>query len=290
LSARRLHEVGRYGSLRLVFRKKGDRTVLQESFSTIPMKAFQPFYPDDTGCACVYMVNSTAGVFGGDRIEIDIALDVHSHVLLSTPSANKLYRGNGGFSSQTVKITLKKGAVLEYLPGYVIPFSGSKHKQRIELYMQEGSTAFVLDFFTTGRVAMGESLQFEEYRSTTEVVYEGEPVVTERVVLRPKEMDYSGLGILERYQATAVLFLVFNNLSIQEPLINALRATLNKIKGAIGGVSTLPIKGVVVRILGPNARIIESAMFKIWSVARRHILSIDNTLSLRRFIANTHYS
>ncbi len=285
----KLHEVGRHGRLSLFFKKRQERTILYDSFSTIPMQAFQPFYPDETGCACTYLVNPTGGLVGGDRIEIDITLDEYAHVLITTPSANKIYRSTGQFSSQSVEITIKRGGVLEYMPGYVIPFAGSLYRQKTRVCMDKGATAFILDAFTTGRVARGESLQFEEYRNTTEIEYDGELILTERMTLRPGKIDYNGMGLLEGFSATAVLYLIFDNLSLEKPLISALRTTMVETGDVVGGVSTLPAKGVVVRLLGVNARIIEKALFRLWSVARRHILAFENSLSLRRFITNTHY-
>ncbi len=280
----RLHKVGKEGRLSLFFKKRQERTILYDSFATMPMQAFQPFYPDDTGCACTYLVNPTGGLVGGDRIDIAITLDECAHVLITTPSANKVYRSTGQFASQSIEITIKRGGVLEYLPGYVIPFAGSLYSQKTRVLMERGATAFVLDAFSTGRVARGESLHFKEYRSNTEIEYDGELILTERMALEPDRIDYSGPGLLEGFSATAVLYLVFDNPSMERPIISALRTTMDEMGAVVGGVSTLPARGVVVRLLGENARIVEKTLFRLWSVARRHILAIEDSFSITRFL------
>lgn len=285
----RLYKVGKQGRLSLFFRRRQERTILYDSFATIPMQAFQPFYPDETGCACTYLVNPTGGLVGGDAIEIDITLDEYAHVLITTPSANKIYRSTGQFSSQSVEITIKRGGVLEYMPGYVIPFAGSLYRQKTRVCMDKGASAFILDAFTTGRVAGGESLQFKEYRSNTEIEYDGKLILTERMTLRPDRVNYNGMGLLEGFSATAVLYLIFDSLPLEEPLIKALRETMNKTEGVVGGVSTLPSKGVVVRLLGVNALVVEKAVFRLWAVARMHVLVIENHLSMIRFFTGAQY-
>ncbi len=268
----RLHRTGRDGRLRLVFKKDGERTILHDSFSTMPVQAFQPFYPDNTGCAYSYIVNPAGGLAGGDRIEMDITIEDHAHVFITTPSANRVYRSTGDFSSQEVDITLGKGSILEYMPGYAIPFAGSLYRQKTRICMDAGAAAFILDFFTPGRVAMGEYLRFSEYRSVTEIEYSGEPILSERVVLRPEAVDYAGPGFLESSAAAAVIYLVFDNASIERPLISALRAVLDGMSGVYGGVSTLPSKGVIIRLLGEGVRFIEKAVPEIWSAARKLVI------------------
>ncbi len=268
----RLHRTGRDGRLRLAFRRQGDKTILRDSFSTMPVQAFQPFYHDGAGCACTYIVNPAGGLAGGDRIYMDITLDDYAHALVTTPSANRVYRSTGDFSLQEVRIAAGKGAVIEYMPGYVIPFAGSMYRQKTGIFLQEGAAAFILDFFTPGRVARGEYMLFREYSSLTGVEYCGEPVLTERVVLRPGAVGYGGPGFLESSTAMAVIYLVFDNPSAERGLVSALHAMASGMEGVYGGVSTLPSRGVVIRLLGEGVRFVEKAILEIWSAARKTIL------------------
>ncbi|GBE33609.1 urease accessory protein UreD [bacterium BMS3Bbin06] len=277
----KLHRAGRSGRLSLFFKKRDEKTILYDSFSTIPMQAFQPFYPDGTGCAYTYLVNPTGGLVAGDMIDIDVTLDENAHVFITSPSATRVYRSTGEVSSQSTEITVKRGAVLEYMPGYVIPYSGSRYRQRTEVCMDKGSTAFILDAFVTGRVATGESLEFGEYGNTTEIVYDGELILTERLLLKPEDCDYNSLGLLEGNSATAVIYLIFDDQDKEKLILSGLQSLIEEMKDVLGGVSTIPAKGVVVRLLGGSVRFIESAIYKIWSAARKHISGSEDPLSFR---------
>ena len=279
-----LSEVGRHGLLHLEFEKRKGRTILSESYSKSPMHVFQPFYPDDTGCAYTHVFNAAGGLVCGDRIEIHITLNENSHVLATTPSATKIYRSSGGSASQETEITVRKGGVFEYLPSYVIPFANSLYRQKTKLTMEEDTTAFLIDFFTTGRLARGEHLQFDQYSSIMEVDHCGEPILFEKATLIPLDTDYGGIGFLESFAAAASVYLIFDNPRIEKNLLNILRAGVGDLSGVLGGVSTLPSKGVIVRLLGNGTRSIERALIEIWSVAREHILGRKSFSQLRRVV------
>lgn len=109
-------DVGRLGRLDLRFRKRDNRTILFDSFSKIPLQAFQPFYPDKTGCAFTFLVNPTGGLVSGDRMDIRIELDEKAHAFITSPSATKVYRSSGSPSLQDVEITLKRDSVMGFNP------------------------------------------------------------------------------------------------------------------------------------------------------------------------------
>ncbi|MBI5042322.1 MAG: urease accessory protein UreD, partial [Nitrospirae bacterium] len=146
------------------------------------------------------------------------------------------------------------------------------------------STAFILDSFTTGRNARGEHLSFKEYRSRTEIIYCDEPVVTERILLRPDIEDYDDLGFFESFTAVAVLYLIFDNLSLQCPLIADIKGLLDEADDIIGGVSALPSNGILVRFLSKSVIPLTKAVYSILPIFRKRVLCLDTPSSLNRFI------
>lgn len=279
-----LQRTGKHGILSLKFARENQRTVLLESFSKIPMQAFQPFYLDETGCAYTYLVNPTGGLVSGDRIEIEIALDEHAHVFVSTPSATKIYKSFGDFSSQEIRVIIKRGGVFEYMPAAIIPFAHSAYRQKTTIHMEEGTAALILDFFTTGRLARGEHLQFSEYRSGIEVEYCEELILSERMLLKPGDVDYRLLGFLESGCAAAALYFIFDNPLAEKRLVDDLYSLIQGMEDVIGGVSTMPSKGVIVRLLGNGTRFIEKAVLEIWSLARKRILATESYSPIARLV------
>ena len=248
------------------------------------MHVFQPFYPDDTGCAFAHLFNAAGGLVCGDRIEVRIRLKESSHVLVTTPSATKIYRSSGGFARQETEITIGKGGVFEYLPCYIIPFANASYHQKIKVTMEEDTVAILLDFFTTGRIARGEHLQFDQYSSIVEINYFEEPILFDKSILKPLDTDYGSFGFLESFGAVASVYLVFDDPRVERDLLASLRKLLENLDGVIGVVSTLPSKGLIIRLLGAETRFTERAVLEIWSVARKHILGRKSLPQLRRVV------
>jgi urease accessory protein len=268
---RDLPGIGRHGELRLVFREKDRRTILQESYATMPMHCLPPLYPDSTGWAYAYLVNPTGGFVGGDRIETDITLRERSHVFLTTQSATRIYRSTGSFATQQMNIDVKEGAAIEYLPGYIIPFTDSLYRQTTKVRMEKNTTAFLGDSFTTGRLAMGEHLAFGEYTGSVEIEYDGFPLVFDRLSLRPGDTDYTGFGLLESFCICSTIYLIFGDGEKEKALTESIRTAVDESEGVLGGVSSLWSHGIVIRLLGAAVRHIEKVTGKIWSIARKAI-------------------
>jgi urease accessory protein len=279
-----IHEVGKHGRLALAFSREGDKTVLRDSFATIPMHAFPPFYPDDTGCAHLYIVNPTSGLVGGDRIESEITLEENAHAFITSPTATKVYRSTGEYSESTVDISLKRKAVLEYFPRHVIPFAGSMYRQNTRISMEAGSMLFFLEGFTTGRTVRHEHLGFREYISSTEIAYCGTPVVTDRFILDPEMEDYGALGFLESYTVSAALYIIFDEPSLVKGLVSLIEGRLSVREDISGGVSALPSNGVGARLLGNNVYSLEKTAFDIFSVSREELLGMGSTPTWERLM------
>ncbi len=275
MKAEALQKVGRHGHLRLKFRERNGRTHLQDSFATMPMHALPPLYADETGCAFAYLVNPTGGFVGGDKVDIAVTLGEKSHVFLTAPSATRVYRSDRLPSLQTTSITIEEGGALEYMPGAIIPFADSRHQQSTTVHMGKHTKAFLLDAFTTGRVARGEHLSFSELQSSLRIEYDGDLILFERTALNPKASDYSGPGYLETFCVSAVVYLIFEKQEVEKPLAKALQAAVDGFESILGGVSSLWSRGLAVRLLGASTRHMDKAVYAVWSIARKSILDLD---------------
>ena len=84
--------VGRRGALSYEFERAGSRTILTRSSCTSPWHHFPPSYLDDSGCAYTWLVNPSGGLVGGDHVSVEAQLHARTHVLMTSPSANRIYR------------------------------------------------------------------------------------------------------------------------------------------------------------------------------------------------------
>ena len=93
---------------------------------------------------------------GGDRLSIEMTVGPDAHVLISTPSANRVYRSLSETSVQVVDISVGRGAILEWVPEPTIPFAGSRFRQVIHVTLAPGATVLLWDAIASGRMARGE--------------------------------------------------------------------------------------------------------------------------------------
>ena len=157
--------VGRRGALSYEFERAGPRTVLTRSSCTSPWHHFPPSYLDDSGCAYIWLVNPSGGLVGGDHVSVEAQLHAHTHVLMTSPSANRVYRSLSEPAVQEVRVSVGPGARLEWLPEVTIPFAGSRFRQSICVDLAPGATVILWDAMASGRVAKQERWAFASFEN-----------------------------------------------------------------------------------------------------------------------------
>lgn len=153
---------------------------------------FPPTYLDASGCAFTSLVNPSGGFVTEDHLSIQASVGRDAHVVLSTPSANRVYRSSGGEARQTVNLSVASGGVLEWFPEVTIPFAGSCFVQTIDLRLAEGATALIWDSLARGRVARGERWAFESLQNEIQITTSSAGRVLERSEITPTR---SGIGL-----------------------------------------------------------------------------------------------
>ena len=117
----------------LHYLREGSKTILASSRSRSPWHLLPPISLDDTGCAYTLLTNPSGGFVGGNHLSIRSTLGLETHVLFSTPSANRVYRSAGETAVQLVELTVGKQGVLEWMPELTITFKGAKLWQQIHV-------------------------------------------------------------------------------------------------------------------------------------------------------------
>src|SRR5687767_329099 len=173
---------GRDGFLELAFARRGGRTVLARSRWTVPLQVLAPLALDDPA-SVVSILNPTGGLVGGDRLAIDVVVGEGAHACLTTPSATKVYRTAGPVAEQRVRLSVARGATLEWVPDHTIPYAGSGFRQSIDVDVAPGAALVLVDAFSAGRIARGEAWQFAWLESRLSVADAEGPIVHDRFVL-----------------------------------------------------------------------------------------------------------
>lgn len=131
------------------------------------------------------LINPTAGLFSGDRIEAEVELGPGASVLLSNPSATRLHTMPEGATTMDQVFRLGAGSFLEVQPDLLIPQRRSAGRLRTRVEADADAAFFFLDLLAPGRTAHGESLAWRDVTLGFEVAIDGRPVVREWARLGP---------------------------------------------------------------------------------------------------------
>lgn len=276
--------IGRSGELQLRYAKPDGRTVITHSYFTIPWKLLPPIYLDDTGAAYTLLVSLSGGMLGGDHLSIDMNLENDAHVMISAPSANRIYRSEGKLSEQDIAITVGSGAILEWLPDHTIPFAESRFRQKIHATLAPGATIVLWDAIASGRIARGERWAFAHLENEIEITVDSGASLTEHYLLDPST-DLGRVGLAEEWDYVASLYVV--NDAIASELWSRLESKIIPLLAerpgqVLGGVSTPPVPGIAVKLLAKTAPDLTHMLDVLWTTVRRELWDIP-PVSLRKY-------
>jgi urease accessory protein len=130
----------------------------------------------DAGTLLVQVVNPTAGILEGDSLASDISVEPDAALLVTTPSASRLFKMDAGAAECRQQFTVAKGM----MPEPLVPHRGSRYRQRTRVDVEAGGALFFVDLLLPGRVAHGEAWEWERLQLETEIRLDGELVLRER--------------------------------------------------------------------------------------------------------------
>ena len=269
-------DVGRVGSLDLRYRRDGSRTILTASRCSTPWHFFPPAYLDDSGCAVTSLVNPSGGFVAGDHLSIHAALEEGAHVVMTTPSANRVYRSLGEESKQSVSLSVASGAVIEWFPEVTIPFAGSRFVQTMAVTLGKGATALIWDSLASGRVARGERWAFTSLCNEIDLPLGSGARLLERYHVRP-EQPPAGFGLMSAYDYMASFFVVSE--AMDPDRWPAVRDTVAEILDSfgsdlLGGVTEPPVPGLAVKLVGRSPEALARGQELLWDATRREVLGL----------------
>lgn len=143
-------------SLRAAARSDDGQTFLVAQSFRAPFHLSKPYWDADTRTLLVQVVNPTAGILSGDRLESEVEVGEGAAVLLTTPSASRVFRMRSGEARSLQTFRVARDGWLEVLPEPLVPHRGSVFHQRTVLDVAPGGEALYADLLFPGRIAHGE--------------------------------------------------------------------------------------------------------------------------------------
>lgn len=276
--------VGRRGALSYEFERAGPRTILTRSSCTSPWHHFPPSYLDDSGCAYTWLVNPSGGLVGGDHVSVEAQLHAGTHVLMTSPSANRVYRSLSEPVLQEIRLSIGPDARLEWLPEVTIPFAGSRVRQSIHVDLAPGATVVLWDAMASGRVARQERWAFAAVENEIRIRTPLGGSVVERYRLVPGRLPES-VGLVGSWDYVASLFVIGDAVKadVWKRLDVILAAILEQRPGLVlGAVSTPATSGLAVKLVARSAPDLTETLASLWAAVRKELWNLP-VPNLRRY-------
>lgn len=158
----------------------GARTVLARQSFRAPFHLSKPYWDVATHTLLVQVVNPTAGILAGDRLESEIAVHAAAALLVTTPSASRIFRMRSGTAEFRQRFSVAAGGWLEVMPEPLVPHRGSRYRQNTLIEVEPGGALFFVDQLMPGRIAHGETWAWDRLSLDLTVAVGGNLVLRER--------------------------------------------------------------------------------------------------------------
>lgn len=180
------HSISSQLELRFQSREKGN-TVLAERKTGGLAHVGKPHWNGHV--LLTQVINPTAGFFAGDMIRSSVTLEEGARVLLSNPGATRIHTMKKRNTRAQIhqSYTIEKDASLDLYPDLSISQRGSQLEQSTTIHLASSACCCFLEILTPGRVAHGESLEWNLLSNTLEIYRENALLVKERMHLREED-------------------------------------------------------------------------------------------------------
>ena len=233
--------------LALGYRRESSRTLASDRHEG-PLRVLKALYPEGPGICHHVLVHPPGGIAGGDRLDIDIALEADAHALLTTPGATRFYRSAGARAHQSVRIGLQRSARLEWLPMATIAYDGCLAENRVHFTLDDDAAIVGADIVALGLPASGEP--FARGHFTQHLQWDGHWLERGVIAAGDRRLRDSPLGLAGRPVMATLWFASGSGLAgaRREALLDAAREGASALEG-----SSSPSDGLVVwRALGES--------------------------------------
>jgi urease accessory protein len=254
--------------LRAVRAADGSTALSTQSFRA-PFHLSKPNWDPEAEVLHAQIVNPTAGILEGDRLESSIAVEAGAALLVTTPSASRLFRmTEGGHANGRQHFAVARDATLEVFPEPLVPHRGSTYFQETSIESAEGATLLFIDQLMPGRLAHGEAWAWDRLVLGLTVRRAGELILRERF-----DQSGSSLRSLAEFAGTGPGS-CFANLVLLPPedeVAPGWRAELASLHrdGVWLGISRLRTAGWSLRLVSPDPLRLRDTLAELRAILRK---------------------
>ncbi|MEN9228277.1 MAG: urease accessory protein UreD [Gloeomargarita sp. HHBFW_bins_205] len=241
-------------------------TRLASAYVTTPWQLQRPFYPEGPEWCHTVTLQLGGGMVGGDELVCRGHLQAGAKLLLTTATANKVYRS---LSPQLPQVSsshwqVESQAILELFPQETILFAQAHWQQTLVIELHPRAWCCGWEMYRFGRTARGERFWGGTWRNATEIWCQGQPLWIDRQFLQGTPEFLDSPNGLAGQPVLGTFWLVGQEVSPE--LIERLRAALPPGTGEMG--LTRLMGGLVGRYRGPSTAECRRWFLTLWHLLR----------------------
>lgn len=255
------------GVINLVYEYQPQETKVKSVFSQAPFKIQQSFYPEGKSICHSVILHTAGGIAGDDILSQNIHLCPQSQVLITTPSATKIYRCQEKKAIQDITIQLDHNSYLEYLPQEAIAFNQANFEQKMRVNLAENACYLGWEIIRFGRSARGEIFNQGKWLNYLEIYRENKPIWFDRqCFFGESNLFYSLNGLRKKPVLGNLVYIISEDL---DDYIFSLRHLLREKYGnnLCLGITALQ-EGLLCRYLGDSVSKAKEYFIFIWQFLR----------------------
>lgn len=238
-------------SLRINAAVKHNKTSLQTGYCTPPFKIANITEDKSDPSLHLMLMSSSPGILDGDEYNLQIEVQNGGNLHLHTQSYQRLFTMQGQ-AAQTMNVHLHENSSFTYLPHPTVPHVRSSFTSRNTISLSNNCKLIWGEIVTCGRSGRDEPFSFTKFQSITKLYLLNRLVIKENLLIIPGTGSVTGLGMLEGFTHQSS-FLYLDEHINADNLVQQLHEILQQFSNISFGVTSLPVTGILVRLLGYKA-------------------------------------
>ena len=176
---------------------------------TAPFHLGRASHRSGDGAAEAIIQSVGPGLFPGESLQLDVEVAANAHLTVRGQSATKIYASPTGEEARMdTRLRVAAGGTLVYLPGALIPYRDAVFRGETEIELATGARLVWAEVLTSGRLAMGEHLNYRRLNLRSRIRIDGKAIFIERASLDPIRRPIAALGRNGSYPCVGTLVLV----------------------------------------------------------------------------------
>ena len=243
------------------------RTFLAKQSFRAPIHLSKPH--SDGNYLIINVVNPTAGLFAGDLVEMNVRVCAGARVVLTTPSATRVFRAKHPMQRSEVvqTIVVEDGGRLDVCPDILIAHGGAWYSQTSRIEVDAEGELFFTEMLAPGRTASREAFAYEQLEFSTDLMVGSQFAVRERYCLdaRSKGLQSMRRRFPHAYYASSLVV----SHAVRAELLQREIAGLNS-ASVMAGASRPADNVYAIKVVAADSMSLRKAVAKLRSFVYSH--------------------